>query len=56
MNIPISWIFLTIALPPSRVESFMQTHNMINPPLEIIRASTNRINARYSVMRVGAGN
>jgi len=55
MNIPISWIFLTAALPPSRVESFMQAHNMINPPLEIIRASTNRTNARYSVVRVGAG-
>jgi hypothetical protein len=33
----------------------MQAHNMINPPLEIIRVSTNRTNARYSVMRVGAG-
>ena len=37
------------------MESFIQAYNIINPPLEIIRVSTNRTNARYSVMRVGAG-
>jgi len=55
MNIPMLWTFLTAALAPSRVESFMQAHNMVDPPLKIIRTSTNRKNARYSVIRVSAG-
>src|SRR5436305_4263940 len=55
MSIPISWIFLTAALAPSRGESFIQAHNIVDPPLEFIRASTNRTNAQYSVQRVGAG-
>ena len=55
MNMSISWTFLTATLAPSRVESFIQAHNIVNPPLKIIRASTNRTNARYSVIRVAAG-
>ena len=37
------------------MKSFIQAHNIVNSSLEIIRASTNRTNARYSVIRVAAG-
>lgn len=56
LNIPGSWIFLTATLPPSQVENFKAVNNIINPPLEILRTSTNRINARYSVQLVSDGN
>ena len=50
--LPVPWIFLTATFPPSMKCRFEEELVLTNPVPTYIRATTNRMNARYSVVRV----
>ena len=49
--LPVPWRFLTATFPPSMKCRFEDELMLTNPVPTYIRASTNRLNARYSVVR-----
>jgi superfamily II DNA helicase RecQ len=51
--LPVSWIFLTATFPPSMKCRFEDELVLTNPVPTYIRATTNRINAQYSVVKAG---
>jgi superfamily II DNA helicase RecQ len=50
--LPVPWIFLTATFPPSIKCRFEDELLLTNPVPTYIRATTNRLNARYSVIKV----
>jgi superfamily II DNA helicase RecQ len=51
--LPVPWIFLTATFPPSIKCRFEEELLLMNPVPTYIRETTNRRNARYSVIKVG---
>jgi len=50
--LPVPWIFLTATFPPSMKCRFEEELVLTNPVPTYIRATTNRMNVRYSVVKV----